>query len=91
MFKKYFEKRNTFECPNCGHIFTINSFWKWLLRPHLFDIWRFIKCPFCGEWHWMKRIREWAKASCSTCKFKNYAPYDEICARCENYNGWEEL
>lgn len=39
----------------------------------------------------MRRIIKkngWTEVSCSTCKFKNYAPYDEICARCKNCNGW---
>ena len=33
----------------------------------------------------------WTEVSCSTCKFKNYEPYDEICVRCENCNGWKEV
>ena len=41
----------------------------------------------------MRQIIEkngWVEVSCSTCRFKNYQPYDEICVRCENCNGWTE-
>ena len=55
MFKKYFEKRNKFICPYCGHHFEIENFWVWLFKPHLFDEWRFLKCPLCEIKLWMKR------------------------------------
>lgn len=54
--KYYFEKRNKFTCPNCGKSFR-TTFWKWLSCPHLFDIWRYIKCPGCGKRSWMKRVK----------------------------------
>lgn len=28
--------------------------------------------------------------NCDTCQYKHYEPYDEICARCENCNGYVE-
>lgn len=30
----------------------------------------------------------WTEVSCTTCKYKSYDDCDEICARCEDYNGW---
>lgn len=55
MFKKYYKKRRAFVCPNCNSGLVFMSFWKWLFRPHLFDIWRYIKCPNCGKRSWIKR------------------------------------
>ena len=43
-----------FVCPHCGYEFTIHNFWIWLLRPHLFDKWRYNRCPDCKTWRWMK-------------------------------------
>jgi hypothetical protein len=28
-----------------------------LFYPHLFDLYRFIKCPWCGKRSWMKRVK----------------------------------
>lgn len=54
--KNYFKKRNEFICPKCEHPIKIYSFWKWLFMPHLFDTWRYVKCPVCCERSWMKSI-----------------------------------
>lgn len=54
--KKYFEKLNKFICPKCEHYFEISDFWKWLSHMKLFDIWRYIKCPNCSKWSWMKKV-----------------------------------
>lgn len=62
---KYFNKRNQFICPKCDHPIKIYSFWKWLFMPHLFDTWRYIKCPVCSERSWMKRVN-------TTTKFNKY-------------------
>ena len=56
--KKYLKKRNTFVCPRCGEIFEITSIWRWLAAPHIFDIWRYVKCPECEQRSWMKRVKE---------------------------------
>lgn len=58
LIKEYFEKRNTFICTHCGHEFTIHNFLIWLFRPHLFDKWRYNKCPECYAWRWMKIVDE---------------------------------
>ena len=55
--KNYFNKRNKFTCPKCGHTFTL-TFWKWLMAPHLLDKWRYVKCPECGRRCWMKVVVE---------------------------------
>lgn len=56
--KKYFEKRNKFICPWCGYEIEFKSFWEWLLRPHLFDIWRYVECPKCKLKGWARRIKK---------------------------------
>ena len=61
--KNYFNKRNQFICPKCGHPIKIYSFWKWLFMPHLFDTWRYIKCPVCSERSWMKRVNTTTKSN----------------------------
>lgn len=58
MFKTYLMKRNKFQCPHCLADFEVHSFWKWLLCPHLFDIWRYVRCPVCGKRLWMKRVKK---------------------------------
>lgn len=58
MFKKYYQKRRAFVCPNCGHKIIFYSVVKWIAQLHLFDIWRYIKCPNCGKRSWMKRESE---------------------------------
>ena len=55
--KNYYLKRNKFTCPKCDHTFMVAPFWRWLVQPHLFDIWRYVKCPICCEKSWMKRIK----------------------------------
>ena len=52
--KDYFTKRNKFTCPKCGHHFEVSSFWDWLAAPHVFDKFRYVKCPKCKEKCWMK-------------------------------------
>lgn len=46
-----------YECPHCGNIYSV-GFWKWLCAPHLFDIWRWMKCPACGKRDWVNKIKE---------------------------------
>ena len=53
--KKYFVKRNKFQCPHCLADFEMPNFWLWLRCPHFFDVWRYVKCPVCGKKSWMKR------------------------------------
>jgi DNA-directed RNA polymerase subunit RPC12/RpoP len=55
-YKKYFENRRYFECPECGRYFSL-SFWEWLRAQHL-DNWhyRHIRCPYCKRKHWLKAI-----------------------------------
>ena len=60
---KYFNKRNQFICPKCEHPIKIYSFWKWLFMPHLFDTWRYIRCPVCCERSWMKRVNTITKSN----------------------------
>ena len=55
--KTYFDNRNKFICPSCGYFIKYNSFWAWVSRPHMFDEWRFIKCPKCKKRSWMRRIK----------------------------------
>ena len=55
MIKKYWLSRNKFQCPRCTCDFEVWNFWKWLVCPHLFDIWRYVKCPLCRKRSWMKR------------------------------------
>jgi predicted RNA-binding Zn-ribbon protein involved in translation (DUF1610 family) len=45
-----------FKCPECGEIYTIDSYWKWLFTTyvHCFDFvrrkdYRRTKCPHCGK------------------------------------------
>lgn len=54
--KTYFEKRNKFQCPKCRHTFEMTNIWSWLARPHIFDVWRRIKCPNCGKTTWMRKV-----------------------------------
>lgn len=56
--KNYFKKRNKFTCPKCGHNFEVTAFWDWLAAPHLFDEFRYVKCPNCKEKRWMRRIKK---------------------------------
>jgi hypothetical protein len=42
-----------FNCPQCKERH-IPSFWTWFLVPHVFSL-RYLKCPKCKSWHWMKR------------------------------------
>lgn len=56
MLKKYFEKRNQFQCPHCKKMFEEDRFWRWLLYPHMFDKYRYIKCPWCGKRSWMRWV-----------------------------------
>lgn len=58
IFKKYFEKRNTFICPMCGHKIVYHSIWDWLACPHWLDEYRWIKCPECKTRYWMKRVEK---------------------------------
>lgn len=51
-------KAKIYICPKCGHKFEVTSFWKWLAAPHLFDIWRWFKCPSCGKSSWIKKEKE---------------------------------
>lgn len=55
--KRYWRKRNKFVCPNCGQEFEITDFWKWVMCPKFFDIWRLVKCDKCGTKSWMKRVK----------------------------------
>lgn len=36
-YKKYFENRRYFKCPECGQYFSL-SFWEWLCAPLAFVI-----------------------------------------------------
>lgn len=56
MIKKYFMKRNKFQCSHCLADIEL-EFLEWLFCPHLFDIWRYVKCPICGKKSWMKRVK----------------------------------
>ena len=55
-YKKYFENRRYFKCPDCGRYFSL-GFWEWLCAPH-FDNWRyrFVKCPYCKRREWLKAM-----------------------------------
>ena len=44
-----------YKCPKCEHAYSV-GFWKWLLTPKLFDIWRWVKCPACGKRSWIKEV-----------------------------------
>jgi hypothetical protein len=46
-----------YKCPKCEHAYSV-GFWKWLCAPHMFDIWRWMKCPACGKRSWIKKIKE---------------------------------
>lgn len=54
MIYQYYKKRNKVKCPICGHSFNFKLFLTWLMAPHLFDRYRFWKCPKCGVRTWMK-------------------------------------
>lgn len=57
-FKKYFENRRHFVCPECNIPFSL-SFWKWLWTPkNDMTRYRYIKCPCCGERNWLQAIKE---------------------------------
>lgn len=58
MLKNYFEKRNKFVCPKCGHSFEVTKLLTWINAPHLFDILRWFKCPECGKRSWMKKVKK---------------------------------
>ena len=53
-YKKYFENRRHFKCPECGTHFSL-TFWQWILTCHN-DIsrHRYVKCPYCKIHHWLK-------------------------------------
>lgn len=50
-------KRRIFECPKCRQIYEV-SFWKWLWAMHLFDIWRYMRCPNCNKFGWARRKKD---------------------------------
>lgn len=56
-YKKYFENRRHFKCPECGQYFSL-TFWDWLWAPHM-DTWRYrwVRCPHCGIAHWLQAER----------------------------------
>lgn len=56
--KSYFENHKFFICPICGYEFIL-GFWKRLLAPQM-EMWkyRYVKCPRCGEKHWLQARRE---------------------------------
>ena len=60
MFKKYFDNRRIFNCPECGRYFELN-FWQWFFTLIHNDIsrHRYIKCPYCKIGHWLeaKKVR----------------------------------
>lgn len=58
MSNNYFNKRNKFICPKCGHYFEVTNLIEWINATHLFDIWRYIKCPNCDKKSWMKITKE---------------------------------
>ena len=54
MFKKYYENTSTFQCAKCKHIWKL-SIWQWLLTMKFdFVRYRYVKCPRCGTYHWLK-------------------------------------
>ena len=55
VFKKYYENRSTFRCPECGYIFIL-TVWQWLCALVHNDITRhrYVKCPRCDARHWLK-------------------------------------
>lgn len=58
MIIKYYRKNSAAQCPNCGHEFRFMSFLAWIIAPHLFDKYRFWKCPKCGVRTWMRMRKE---------------------------------
>ena len=58
MIIKYYKKNSTVQCLFCGHEFRFMSFFAWFIAPHLFDKYRFWKCPKCGVRTWKKVRKE---------------------------------
>ncbi len=50
-------KPKYYNCPKCAGTHMVTNFWRWLLAPKLFDIWRWNKCPWCGKYSWMRRSK----------------------------------
>lgn len=55
MLKNYFENTRHFQCTECKYCFTL-SFWQWLFTTMKVDFvrYRYVKCPRCGAYHWLK-------------------------------------
>jgi rRNA maturation protein Nop10 len=47
-----------YKCPKCGNITEIKSFWRWSITPHMWNIWRHVKCSHCGKKTWVKKMKE---------------------------------
>jgi DNA-directed RNA polymerase subunit RPC12/RpoP len=56
-YKKYYKNTTTFRCAQCKYIWTL-TFWQWLCTLIHNDITRhrYVKCPRCGERHWLKAM-----------------------------------
>lgn len=55
MFRKYYENRSVFHCPECKHMWQLTP-WQWFLALVHNDITRhrYVKCPRCGARNWLK-------------------------------------
>jgi len=49
-------KKRYFQCSKCKAINEV-GFMKMINSMHLFDIWLYLKCPICGKYNWVKRVK----------------------------------
>lgn len=55
MFHKYYENTSTFQCAECKHIWKMNPLrWFFTLVHNDITRHRYVKCPRCGAYHWLK-------------------------------------
>ena len=52
---KYEVYTGYYECNNCHHKYSSNSYFKALMAPHLGTT-RYMKCPKCGKRTWSKKV-----------------------------------
>ena len=50
-------KHRWYKCKKCAKTHMVENVWDWVAAPHVTYRWRYLKCPHCGKWSWMKVVR----------------------------------
>ena len=58
MFRKYYNNRHIFKCPECGRYFA-QSFWEWAWGSFRNDNTRnfHVKCPYCKLNYFLRGVK----------------------------------